>query len=470
MILILAVWAILFLPNHAVADLTFSAPSSIAIETGETGILQTSVTSTRKTTVNFSVRGLPSTITATRNPVVCKSSCFSTFNFKVNINAKPGKYSPTLKVTDGKYTMLRTVALTVYVTPSAPPEAPPEGPLEAIPAGERQGFGAQTLGGTGQPIYHVNSLNDSGAESLRDGLSQGNRHIVFNVAGAIKLLSVIRVMGPNVTIDGCSAPSPGISLYNQPLEIRGNNGAHDIIVQCIRSRDSQTDGISITQGAYNVVIDKSSIHNGGDGALDITSWAGAATRDVTIQRTIISQNTKNMLIKYAPVARISIHHNLFEGAIDRNPRIGYNAQSTTPMPPASEITADVRNNLVANWKGGQGMNAECGSKSNIVKNYFTNPNFSLNDQQQAIWIYKDNSPFTNCGRAFAYIDGNQSQGVADIDNSPYILGLTESVPFPAADITEQDACTAAKLILQNAGHPIRDTVDQQTINRVSVSC
>ncbi len=93
-----------------------------------------------------------------------------------------------------------------------------------------QGFGANTPGGAGQPIYHVTNLNDSGPGSLRDAVSQGNRTVVFDVAGEIVLSSEIYVKGAFITIDGFSAPSPVI-LVNDGLRIVGNIGAHDIIVR-----------------------------------------------------------------------------------------------------------------------------------------------------------------------------------------------------------------------------------------------
>jgi len=62
-----------------------------------------------------------------------------------------------------------------------------------------QGFGATTLGGSGQAEYRVTNLNDSGPGSLRDAVSQGNRYIVFDVGGEIELLGRMFVEGPNIT-------------------------------------------------------------------------------------------------------------------------------------------------------------------------------------------------------------------------------------------------------------------------------
>ena len=420
--LLLAV--LLFIPKSAHADLTLDAPSSITIARGTSGTFVASVTSTRRNKVTLNLPGtLPKGISFTRKPAECVPSCTSTFTVNASKTAIQGSHALNLRATDNNFTAWKTITVTIPGSTPPPPPPPPD-------ASERQGFGAHTLGGEDQPMYRVTNLANSGVGSLRDALSQGNRYIVFDVAGDIRLSSSLAVRGANVTIDGCSAPAPGITLLGFDLSIRGNLGAHDIIVQCLRVRQHVADGISISEGAYNIVIDRTSVHgDAGDGSIDITSWNGQATRDVTIQRTIISKPFKAMLIKYVPTARITLHHNLFEGSSDRSPRIGYHDQTGVSMPPASEIVADMRNNVIANWKGGQGTNVECGAKANIVGNYYTNPGYPVNDQEQAIRLWADNNPFPNCPRGWAFIQGNVSADVPDIDNSPGILSAQRNRTF-----------------------------------------
>jgi hypothetical protein len=148
-----------------------------------------------------------------------------------------------------------------------------------------QGFGAETLGGEGQSVYRVTNLNDSGLGSLRDALSQGNRSVVFDVAGEILLTGHIYVKGAFVTIDGFTAPPPGITLKNHGLYIYGSNEAHDVIVRGIRVRNSLGDGININTGAYNIVIDHVSIHGSADGNIDITN----NSHDVTVSWSILAE-------------------------------------------------------------------------------------------------------------------------------------------------------------------------------------
>ena len=141
-------------------------------------------------------------------------------------------------------------------------------PPSASASSAYEGFGASTPGGAGKPIYHVTNLQDSGAGSLRDALSQGNRTVVFDVGGDIVLAREIAIRSAFVTVDGLTAPSPGITLKNKGLIVRGTGG-HDIIISGLRIRDASQDGIWITDAAYNVVIDHVSVQNSGDGNIDI---------------------------------------------------------------------------------------------------------------------------------------------------------------------------------------------------------
>ncbi|MEP3032878.1 MAG: hypothetical protein ABJO67_00870 [Pseudoruegeria sp.] len=90
-----------------------------------------------------------------------------------------------------------------------------------------------TKGGSGGRLIEVSSLEDSGAGTLRAALSAiGPRRIVFKVAGEIWSRDTLSVYQPHVTIEGETAPSPGITILGDRIRIRAN----DVVFRHIRLR------------------------------------------------------------------------------------------------------------------------------------------------------------------------------------------------------------------------------------------
>jgi hypothetical protein len=340
-----------------------------------------------------------------------------------------------------------------------------------------QGFGASTPGGSGQPEYRVTSLADSGPGTLRDAISRGNRRVVFDVAGTIQAQSSLQVRGAFITIDGTTAPAPGITLRNPGLntpvlEIRGSLGAHDVIVRGLRVRGSYTrdsnletsnDCISVSHSAYRVLIDRVSISGCSDGAIDIIgdpNNAGAPpTQDVTVQWSILADNRKMMLVKYG-TTRISLHHNLFVRGLVRLPAI-----SRERLPADTGLTLDMRNNVVLDWGGGSGTSVRYGVTANIVGNVYANPGRGVTDQRQALIVCRGDGVETpesladcangaGAARALAWVDGNLSLDGVDVD-----ARRTASTPFAAAAVTTSSACVAGHEVVEHAGAPPRDDFD-----------
>jgi pectate lyase len=340
----------------------------------------------------------------------------------------------------------------------------------ALTPARYEGFGGQTPGGEGKPLYRVTTLADSGAGSLRDAISQGDRHVVFDVAGEIVARNALQIRGGFLTIDGFSAPEPGITITNRGLQLRGTLGAHDIIVRGLRVRNANasasTDCIQVSHGAFNIVLDHVSVSGCADGGIDVTgdpnNLAAPPTRDVTVSWSILGpplSKKRGMLIKYG-TTRISLHHNLFVNTESRLPeatREGLSADDDT--------TLDMRNNVIWNWGPGSGTRIHAGVNANVVANLYGNPGGGASDDRQGLIICRGDGVETaasvslcNNGasteRAHGFASGNVSADGVDLDAMSNV-----GAAFPASAVTTTDACTAARQVLASAGAPFRDETD-----------
>jgi hypothetical protein len=227
-------------------------------------------------------------------------------------------------------------------------------------------------------------------------------------------------------------------------------------------RNAVPDGIQIAYNAYNVVVDHVSIQGSGDGNLDITY----DSHDVTVSWSIFAKpagTEKNMLIKYNP-SRVSLHHNIFLSARQRNPHVSIDELGT----PATDTTLDMRNNLVWNWGGGHGTQVSYGARANIVNNFYSNIRFFTIYQNKTIIICKMECQGNPASAARAYVAGNFSNDrFTDRINDQG----TEALPFPAPSVDTTDACTGAHQVLTDAGVKPRDTVDQRYLSGITLpSC
>ncbi|GKT73002.1 pectate lyase C [Colletotrichum tofieldiae] len=225
----------------------------------------------------------------------------------------------------------------------------------AFPGAE--GFGRNAVGGRTGKVYKVTNLNDSGAGSLRDAVSQANRIVVFDVGGVIKIDSRI-VVSKNIYIAGQTAPGGGITVYGNGFSW---SNANDAIVRHIRIRmgksgDSGKDAITIADGK-NLIFDHVSVSWGRDETFSIS---GDVT-NVTIADSIIAQGleTHSCGGLMQTDGGISLFRNLYIDNKTRNPKVkGVN---------------DFQNNIVYNWGGGGGYiagDSDGASYANIINNYF----------------------------------------------------------------------------------------------------
>jgi|GEM_PF-3294086 len=339
-------------------------------------------------------------------------------------------------------------------------------------AGPFYGYGAKATGGSNGEIVYVDTLSDSGPGSLREALSRGNRIIKFDVAGDIALKSSLPIFS-NTTIDGFSAPAPRITIRDQRVAIKD---AHNIIVQGLRFRGPADDTLRIWYGASRIVVDHCSFSGSTDGALDITE----GSHDITVSWNIFAKTggaeSKTMLIKYGTY-HISLFHNIFVENNIRNMEIagGIAPESYTGPIDYQPPTADVRNNIIWNWKGigtrvtSAKRSPEWAASANIVDNLYAS---HVRPQNAIIVHAKDpktapaeayiagNISLTNVGRAPQYQTGLSLRDINDPSNHD---------EFPAPPIGPgrlMPALEAARQTDRHAGVRPLDAFDDAVLKQI----
>ena len=385
-----------------------------------------------------------------------------TLGMRLTANVNPTHGNGEVKTANNSVTSSFSAVVTAT---SQPPPSPPSTPPSTSASTSFVGFGASTPGGTGRPIYTVTSLAASGSGTLKDAVSQSNRYIKFAVAGTINLSDGILVTGSFLTIDGLSALAPGITLKGGGLYMHGNKGAHDVIVRGIRVRDAIDDGFRVAYGGYNIVIDHVSSQGAGDGNVDITE----SSHDVTVSWSIFVDpvSGKNSLLAYR-ASRLTMHHNLFMEAGDRNPDLAYDYSGAQ----ASDTTLDLWNNLVWDWFGGVGTKVLYGARANVVNNYFYAPG---GDNQDALVVcsakgvpsaHQGDCNYGDAKRyARAFVKGNVTPAALGRDLNA--VG-TEANPFLSVPTTPQSACAAAAEVRAKAGAFPLDSVDKSYLSVISL--
>ena len=211
-------------------------------------------------------------------------------------------------------------------------------------------------------VYHVTNLNDSGTGSLRDAVSSGNRIVVFDVSGVIKISSRI-VFSSNLYVAGQTAPGEGITVYGNGVSF---SGASNIICRYLRVRmghggDSGKDCAGISNGT-NMIFDHCSFSWGLDETFSINPDGKGDLGNITLQNCIFGQGLLTHSAGGLMQAdNITLYRNFYCDNSTRNNKIkGINQYA---------------NNVVYNWSNGcyiMGGDSEGSSYVNIESNLFIN--------------------------------------------------------------------------------------------------
>jgi hypothetical protein len=310
------------------------------------------------------------------------------------------------------------------------------------------GFGSQAAGGRGGTVYHVTNLNDSGAGSFRDAVSQGDRIVVFDVGGYVHLQSAVSVSS-NITIAGQTAPGGGIGIMGAEVSLSNHS---NIIVRDVRFRQGSLDplrgksALNMGEGS-DIILDHCSFEFGQWDSIDAVK-----TSDFTVQNSIIADPIYQRFGSHVERGPSTFYRNLWVNAHNRQPLAKDNTQYI--------------NNIVYDYQLGYTVANTGGYFSHdIVNNYFisgpatTNAYdnyFQMNNKQSvyAVGNFLDSSP-----------DGVLN-GSADNNVGPVVVLTSPWAPTTNAipTISAQDAFTS---VVESAGSFPRDPLDSFVVAQVN---
>jgi hypothetical protein len=207
----------------------------------------------------------------------------------------------------------------------APFEGGPGGAVYAFP--EAVGFGRTATGGRGGTVVHVTNLTDTGAGSLRDAVSAGNRIVVFDVGGAITIASAISVSS-NITIAGQTAPGDGIAIQGNELSFSSHtNGIARYLrvrpgcTTCTRTDpDFARSGINFASSS-TMILDHVSI--------EFAQWNNidsVGATNITVQHSITADPIGQQFAAHTETGPYTWYGDLFANAHNRNPLAKANTQ------------------------------------------------------------------------------------------------------------------------------------------------
>jgi pectate lyase len=293
-------------------------------------------------------------------------------------------------------------------------------------------------------VVAVTSTQNDGPGTLREALmGSGPRRVVFRVAGTIALVRRLEIReGRGITVDGASAPPPGITLVKHGIAVLDSE---DVSIRHLRVRGARTDGIAISN-SRRVVVEHCSVSDSGDENISVTEHA----QDVTIAWCLIAESqvdserhSKGMLVanfKKPAVSNLSVHHTLFVNQSQRSPQV------------SSAGLFDLRNNVVVNWRA-YGMRFRQGAFGNVVNNFFSGER----NAGRAVVVNPDAGP--------VHVRGNVAPPAAgDVNRAS-----TAAEAWPVAPVTTETAQAAAHAVVASAGAVPRDGLDARLAKQAAAS-
>lgn len=319
------------------------------------------------------------------------------------------------------------------------------------------GFGATATGGqknSNGSLYHVTNLQDSGPGSFREAVSQPGRIIVFDTAGVIRLKSRIDVKS-NTTINGWSAPAPGITLYGASVAF---NHISNVIVRYIRMHGS----INMSRGSCVLIADSSDRLIFDHVSVTWGRWDNVhikGSSNMTMQYCLIGESLDPQrfgALLEGP-QRLSIHHCLWIDNQSRNPKA------------KAEII--YKNNVIYNWgtSGFVGGHSAADHYQDLINNYFiAGPSskksfLAMFTPTDHVYQSGNRADLNKNGR----LDGRlvtRQDFITDRGTATMSLKRQVHAPLPAPVSTAQKA--VQQVIRQAGCSNYRDTTDLRLISQL----
>ena len=245
---------------------------------------------------------------------------------------------------------------------------------------EALGFGAQVTGGRGGSVYHVTNLNDDGAGSFRDAVSQGNRIVVFDVGGIINIKTAVSIKS-NITIAGQTAPGEGIAIHGGKLSTGKQS---NIIIRYLRIRPgentaSEKDDALNLYDSKNVIVDHCSV--------ELAPWNNFGGSSDNANYRVTGITVQNSLIANPIGQQFGAHIESVDGTWAWYYNAFVNTHNRNPLDKINDVFV---NNILYNFEAGYTTHTSTHFNHDIVNNYFvygpkgSNPWFQV-DKNQSIY-------------------------------------------------------------------------------------
>ena len=322
-----------------------------------------------------------------------------------------------------------------------------EASAEPLAFPEALGFGANVTGGRVGTVYHVTNLNDDGAGSFRDAVSQGNRIVVFDVGGIINIKTAVSIKS-NITIAGQTAPGEGIAIHGGKLSTGKQS---NIIIRYLRIRPGENtastkdDALNLYD-AKNVIVDHCSV--------ELAPWNNFGGSSDNADYRVTGITVQNSLIANPIGQQFGAHIESIDGTWAWYYNAFVNTHNRNPLDKINDIFV---NNILYNFEAGYTTHTSAKFKHDIVNNYFV---YGPEGKNEWFQVDKNQSIYANGNLIDKNRDGVLNGGPTSIY---YYQGPGEELKNPWNELTTKgpmmSAASAWRYVTSQSGVLPYDDID-----------